>query len=100
MSHDIKAILTNRVTRSTVLLDIAAGHLANILHLEWVTEEDGSADLALLKAVGGVVHDHGALRVTANNDLGLGALAESLLNQLGHDGATVCAHLGVALVTS
>jgi hypothetical protein len=43
------------------------------------------------------VDDHGSLRVSTDYDLGIGALAESLLNEFGHDGATVGAELSVTL---
>lgn len=98
VSHDVESILANGVTSGTELLALVVGEVGNGLGLEWVTEENSTRDLASRKALGGVVNNHGSLGISSDNDLGLGALAESLLHELGHGGTTAGTEFGVTLL--
>ena len=100
MGHDVGTVLTNGVAGSTELLNLAAGQLANALHLQGVTEQDGTRDLVSGEAVGSVVDNHSTLGVSGDNDLRVGALLERLLDQAGHGGTTVSTHGSIALFQS
>lgn len=98
MRHDVESVLADGITSGTVLLDLAAGQLADGLSLEGVTEQHGTRDLVSRETARRVVHDHRALRVTSQHDLGVGTLFEGGLDQVGQDRSAVGAEGCVALM--
>lgn len=86
MRHTINPILTNRITDSTELLHLATTKLANRLSLERITKEHRTSNLVCAKLIRRIVHDHRTLRISAQQDCRLRALAQSLLDEFHHDG--------------
>lgn len=81
------ASAANGVRGGAECLESALGNVLEGLTLEGVAERDGGLDLASLvggELVRSVVDEHGALRVARDDDLGVGALLDSLLDVGDH----------------
>ena len=91
-SASADAIASDAVVLDLALVEAASGNARR------VTVDHGSGDIVFVDATArdGVGNDETTLRVTAERDLGVGALLLSLLDELGHDRTTSAAHLDVA----
>jgi hypothetical protein len=88
------------VGRATELLDLVLGKVTNVLALQWVTEVDSTLDLGGINtSVEAAVDGHGTLAVTRDDDLGVGALSESLSDECSHLLAAFCGLVCVTLDT-
>jgi hypothetical protein len=97
MRHKVRTIKANGVASRTPRLEVL--NVIGLLRLEGVAKGDSANDLPRRELSGSIVHDHGALRVSAQHDLGIGALLQSLFDERGHFGTAGCAELGVSLWT-
>ena len=85
------------IASDAVVLDLALVEAACSIARR-VTEDNGGGNVVGVDARfrDGVGDDETTLRVTAERDLGVGAVGSGLLDELGHDRTTLATHLDVA----
>lgn len=88
--------VTHEIGRAAVADDLAVINTLEGLSVHRVTESSDGGNLGAVDRVEGVVDDHGALGVTTEDDLGVGALLKSLVGESGHLGTAGGAHVCVA----
>lgn len=79
--------------------DLTVINAFEALTIVWVSECSDSSDLGTVESVQSCVNDHGTLRISAQNDLGVWTLRECLLRKFGHGCAAVTTAVGIALQT-
>lgn len=96
-SADGKSASANAIAADAVVLDLALVETASGL-TRWVTVDNRGDDVVGVDASAGnsVGHDESTLGVTAERDLGVGAVGLGLRDEVGHDGTTFAALVGVA----